>query len=178
MVHNREAPPDRTRLYGNGETMNSIITHYYPIIETYQGLRDQLMEILGDEDLGYRPTAQNPSLGELCREIGEVEQAYIESFRTFRLDFSYRDQQPGMASSVALLSAWYAALDRELRTAIESLSEDDFSKRQIDRGHFSLPPQIQLEVYKEALHIFYGKASVYLRALGKTAPQRWQDFIG
>lgn len=158
--------------------MNSIITHYYPIFQTYQGLRDVLMEILEDEDLGYRPTAQNPSLGELCREIGEVEQDYIDSFKTFRLDFSYHNEQPGLESSVALLSAWYAALDRELRAAIESLSEDDIRNRQIDRGHFSLPPQIQLDVYKEALLIFYGKVSVYLRAMDKTLPQRWQDFIG
>ncbi len=158
--------------------MNSIITHYYPIFQTYQGLRDELMAALEDKDLGYRPTARNPTLGELCREIGEVEQAYITSFKTFRLDFSYRNEQPEMASSVALLSAWYAALDRELRTVIEGLSEDDVSNRQIDRGHFGLPPQIQLEVYKEALLLFYGKVSVYLRAMGKTLPQRWQDFIG
>ena len=158
--------------------MNSIITHYYPIFQTYQGLRDVLMEILEDEDLGYRPTAQNPTLGELCREIGEVEQDYIDSFKTFRLDFSFHNEQPGLESSVALLSAWFAALDRELRAAIESRSEDDIRNRQIDRGHFGLPPQIQLEVYKEALLIFYGKVSVYLCALGKAPPQRWQDFIG
>lgn len=158
--------------------MNSIITHYYPIFQTYQGLRDQIIETLGDENLGYRPTAQNPTLGELCREIGEIEQAYIASFKTFRLDFSSRNEQPEVASSVALLSAWYAALDQELRIAIENLSEDDVSNRQIDRGHFSLPPQIQLEVYKEALLLFYGKVSVYVRALDKAPPQRWQDFIG
>ncbi len=158
--------------------MNSIITHYYPILETYQELREQLMTTLEDEDFDYRPTARNPTLGELCREIGEVEQAYIESFKAFRLDFTYRNEQPELESSVALLSAWYAALDRELQTAIESLSEDDVKNRRIDRGHFSLPPQIQLDVYKEALLLFYGKVSVYLRAMGKTPPQRWQDFIG
>ena len=158
--------------------MNSIITHYYPIFQTYQELRDQLMKTLVDEDLGYRPTAQNPTLGELCREIGEVEQAYIASFKTFRLDFSSRNEQPELESSVALLSAWYAALDRELRTALENLSEDDIRNRRIDRGHFSLPPQIQLDVYKEALLLFYGKVSVYLRAMGKTPPRRWQEFIG
>jgi uncharacterized damage-inducible protein DinB len=158
--------------------MNSVIAHYYPIFETYQGLRDHLMETLEDEDLDFRPTAQNPTLGELCREIGEVEQAYIEAFKTFRLDFSYRNEQPELESSVASLTEWYAALDRELRTVIENLSEDDISDRQIDRGHFSLPPQFQLEVYKEALLLFYGKVSVYLHALGKTPPQRWQEFIG
>ena len=48
----------------------------------------------------------------------------------------------------------------------------------IDRGHnFLLRPNIQLEVYKEALHIFYGKTSVYLKAMGKERPQQWQDWI-
>ncbi len=158
--------------------MNSIITHYIPIFQTYQGLRDVLMETLEDGDLGYRPTAHNPTLGELSREIGEVEQAYIASFKTFRLEFSYRNEQRELESSVALLSAWYAALDRKLRSVIEKLSEDNVRNRRIDRGHFSLPPQIQLDVYKEALLIFYGKVSVYLRAMGKPLPPRWQDFIG
>jgi hypothetical protein len=38
-------------------------------------------------------------------------------------------------------------------------------------------PTFQLEVYKEALLIFYGKASVYLKAMGKPRPQQWQEWI-
>jgi len=49
----------------------------------------------------------------------------------------------------------------------------------IDRGgDFKLPPRIQLEVYKEALLIFYGKTDVYLKAMGKALPTQWREWIG
>src|SRR5262245_40798590 len=150
--------------------MNSIMREYFPTFQLYQAMRDQLMEILADDDLSFQPGGANRPLGELCREIGEVENAYIQSFKTFTLDFSYRNTTPGLEGSVARLSGWFAELDRELKATVEGLSEDDIKSRKIDRGHFALPPMIQLDVYKEALLIFYGKAIVYLRAMGKTLP--------
>src|SRR5690349_2152286 len=105
--------------------MNSIMTGYFPIFQLYQAIRPALMETLSDEDLGYTPGGANPTLGALCREIGEVEQAYIDSFKTFALDFSYRNTTPGLERSVAQLVAWYAALDAELKATIEGLSEED-----------------------------------------------------
>jgi uncharacterized damage-inducible protein DinB len=174
--------------------MNSIVREYFPITEPeglvqslapffreYQALRDQLMEILTDDDLGYRVGGANPSLGELCREIGEIERSYIESFKTFRQDFGYRNADPRLESSVAALSSWYAELDSELRAAIEGLSEDDIANRKIDRSDQSpaeLLLRVQLDIYKEALLIFYGRVRVYLGALGKTLPQQWQEWIG
>lgn len=159
--------------------MNSIMTQYYPVFEMYQALRTQLMDILTDDDLSYSPGDLNPSLGALCREVGEVEYAYIHSFKTFKQDFSYRNDQPELEQSVPALSAWFDQLDQELKQAVEGLSEDDIKNRMIDRGgDFLLPPQIQLEVYKEALLIFYGKVSIYLRALGRELPKQWQEWIG
>ncbi len=45
-------------------------------------------------------------------------------------------------------------------------------------GDFKLPLQIQLNVYQEALLIFYGKAIVYLRAIGEPPPQQMQEWLG
>jgi len=137
------------------------------------------MELLTDDDLQYQPGGTNPSLGTLCREIGETQHSYIQSFKTFTLDFDYRNATPELSEHVAALASWFADLDRELQTVIEGLSEDDIKHRTIDRGgHFRLRPAIQLEVYKEALLIFYGKVSVYLRAMGKTLPRQWEEWIG
>jgi hypothetical protein len=159
--------------------MNSIMSSYFPTFQLYQAIREQLMQTLSDHDLGYTPGGANPPLGVLCREIGEVERAYIDSFKTFALDFSYRNTTPGLESSVAQLVAWYADLDAELKSTIEGLSEQDINGRLVDRGgDFKLPPQIQLNIYQEALLIFYGKAIVYLRAIGKTPPQQMQDWLG
>jgi hypothetical protein len=159
--------------------MNSIMTGYFPAFQMYQAMRNQLMETLADDDLTSTPGGANPPLGILCREIGEVERAYIDSFKSFTLDFSYRNTEPGLVQSVAQLVAWYAELDAELESTIAGLSEEDIAGRLIDRGgEFKLLPQIQLNVYQEALLLFYGKTVVYLKALGKPLPQQMQEWIG
>jgi hypothetical protein len=158
--------------------MNSIMKEQGQILEQTQALRNQMMEILTDEDLGYSPGGGNPTLGGLCREMGEVEHAYIESFKTFQQDFSYRNEEPRLESSVERLASWFQALDSELKEALEALSEEDIANRLIDRGGgFVLPPLIQFHIYREALLIFYGKASVYLKALDKTLSEQWQAWI-
>ncbi|MGB2983627.1 MAG: DinB family protein [Candidatus Bipolaricaulia bacterium] len=158
--------------------MNSIIRERFPIFELYQALRVQLMDILSDEDLQFSPGGGNPTFGELCRTIGETERSYVDSFGTFEHDFSHRNEEEGLAGSVERLRAWFESLDRELKAAVGGLTEEDLETKTIDRGGgFVLPPAIQLEVYKEALLIFYGKASVYLKALGRTEPEQWRQWI-
>ena len=159
--------------------MNSIIKDYYPVFKLYLELRELLMDILEDEDLSFRIEGENPTLGELCREIGEVEYAYIQSFKTFEQDFSYRNEEPGLEGNVDKLSTWFTELDNELEETIGAFSEEDLQTRVINRGgDFIIPIQIQLEIFKEALLIFYGKVSVYLKALGKERPGRWHEWIG
>jgi uncharacterized damage-inducible protein DinB len=158
--------------------MNAMIEQVYPLFQYYQALRPQMLELLQDEDLSFQLPGC-PTLGQLCVEIGEVQAAYCESFKTFRLDFSYRAADPQLAESVTRLQTWYAALDQDLRQAVEALTEVDLQERQIDRGdNFRVSPRVQLEIYKEALLIFYGKAWVYLQALGKALPPQWQHWIG
>jgi hypothetical protein len=148
----------------------------------YQALRDQLMDVLSDADLAFDLGGGTLTLGALCRQIGEVEQAYIESFRTFRRDFSYRYPEPAIEQDRGALIAWFRRLDDDLLTALEGLSAEDVSERRIegadfDPGAFAPLPTVQLDIYREALLIFYGKASVYLRALGITLPGDWPAWI-
>jgi uncharacterized damage-inducible protein DinB len=159
--------------------MNSIMTEYYPVFELYQALRSQLMALLADDDLAFQPGEHSPTLGALCREMGEVQHAYIQSFRTFKMDFSYRNEESALQDSVQRLTAWFEQLDQELKSVVAGLSEEELSSRMIDRGgDFVLSPRIQLDVYKEALLIFYGKVSVYLRMMDKPLPEQWQQWIG
>lgn len=158
--------------------MNSLIENKYPDFELYQSLRMQLMRILTDEDLMFAPGGENMTLGALCRQMGETENSYIESFINFTQDFSYRNDLPGLAESVDRLTVWYADLDRELKSVVSALSEEDLANRTIDRGGgFKLSPAAQLEIYKEALLIFYGKVDIYLKAMGKERPNQWASWI-
>ncbi len=149
----------------------------------YQGLRDQLLELLSDDDLGHAPTPATPTLGALCREIGEIEEAYVESFRTFRLRFEGHVAPPDAETSVGALAGWYADLDRRLLEALESITSADARDRRIVRSDFEVDEfsptvAVNLDIYREALLIFYGKASVYLRALGRPLPPQWEHWIG
>ncbi len=158
--------------------MNSLVTGEFGILHATAAIRDQLIESLTDADLAYRfPNC--PSLGELCRELGETEQAYVDSYRTFTTDFVYGSSDPALATCVAQLKAWFAQLDRDLDAAMAALSEDDIQQRTIERhGEFALPPRVQLHCYREALLIFYGRAVFYLKALGKPVSQQAQMWIG
>ncbi|MDV7395315.1 hypothetical protein RZS08_28265, partial [Arthrospira platensis SPKY1] len=89
-----------------------------------------------------------------------------------------RAEKPEFETSVAEIKAWFSRLDAELKETVAGLSEEVIQNKLVDRGgNFKLPPRIQLEVYREALLIFYGKASVYLKAMGKPRPKQWQAWI-
>ena len=164
---------------------NSLIREHLPatFFAEYQQLRSDLMDALSDEDLAVTLGGSTPSLGALCREIGEIEYAYVESFRLFTQDFGYRNEDPRLETSVDALVAWYAQLDRDLLTAVRALTEEDIAGRRISRGDFdedffSPLAAVQLDTYREALLIFYGKVSIYLRAIGRPPPGNWADWIG
>lgn len=140
--------------------------------------RDQMLDLLTDDDLAYKLPGNNSTLGELCAEIGYMQQAYTQSFNTFTLDWSYRASQPDTIT-VAGFRAWYAKLDAEMVEALRQFSEDDVHTKQVDRGRgFLATLYVQFQIYREALLIFYGKASVYLKALEKELPAEWIFAIG
>ena len=163
--------------------MNSLVRDHLAAtwFAGYQDLRTQLMGVLGDDDLAFRPGGATYTFGQLCREIGEIEYSYIEAIRTFRQDFEWRNPDPRSERTVAALSSWFADLDRDLQAAIEAVTDDDAANRRFFRADlpdFSpLLPQ-ELDIYREALLIFYAKASIYLRAMGRELPGDWQAWIG
>ena len=157
--------------------MTGFMQEQREVLHATQELRRQLLAVLSDADLEFRPAPGCLPLGELCREIGEVQQGYIESFRTFRHDLSYR-HEADVSSSVEALAGWYARLDHELEAVLEGLEEADLA-RNVERGHgFAPPVAVQFHIYREALLIFYAKAHVYLQALGKRVTGPWQWWIG
>lgn len=157
--------------------MNQIMEDYYELFEHYQALRGQLLKVLGDEDLLFRPFPDTLTLGQLCYEIGQTEQSYIDSFKTFEQNWDHENDPLVQPESVAALQEWYREMDRELKEVVSALTDEQIKEGIIKRG-FDVRPRTQLDIYKEALLIFYGKASIYLRALGKPLPETWPDWIG
>ncbi|MBA3825974.1 MAG: hypothetical protein H0X24_19005 [Ktedonobacterales bacterium] len=63
------------------------------------------------------------------------------------------------------------------KSRVGAFSDDDLAKT-IDRGGFAASVEMQLDVYLQALLIFFGKVTVYFHAMERDLPDGWQDFIG
>jgi hypothetical protein len=158
--------------------MNSYMENKWSWIEGSNGMRNGLVGSLTDADLAFSPGGQTMTLGALCREIGDIEYAYLQSFKTFTQDFSYRNTESGIETSVAKLLAWYLKMDEDLKATISVFSDDDF-KKIIDRSSgFKVPVEMQLEIYLQALLIFFGKITIYLKIMNKPVDKSIQEYIG
>jgi hypothetical protein len=149
----------------------------FDILHETQHIRAELMDAVTDADLAYKLPGDNPTLGALCREMGQVEHTYTGSFRTLKHDWTYPAVDPGMETSVAQLKAWYATLDADLENTLLAYKDRDIQSLVVDRG-WPMPFGGQFHTYREALLIFYGKATCYLRALGKPLPEQMRGWIG
>ena len=157
--------------------MNRMMDEKWPWIEAAHGMRSQVLDILIDADLAFYPGGQNMTVGALCREMGETEHAYIQSLKTLKHEWSYRHPEAGVVSSVARLKAWFQTLDDEMKAAVSAFTDEDLNKT-IDRGGYSMPVELQLDVYLQALLIFFGKATIYFKAMNKPLPKPLEDYIG
>lgn len=66
-----------------------------------------------------------------------------------------------------------------MKSALDRFTETELRIDRIDRGSgFIASPFVQFQVYREAVYIFYGKLSVYLKALERDAGEQWAAWIG
>jgi hypothetical protein len=158
---------------------NKLVEREFPVLEMTLALRHHLMDVLRDEDLAYKLPGDNPSLGALLREMGEVERSYIDSFKNFALDFDYRHDDLSVEGSVAKLRDWLAAQEAELKVVLTALNDNEIDGKTIQRSDgFAPPVLVQFHIYREWLLISYAKVSVYLKALGRSVSQQWVTWIG
>ena len=157
--------------------MNRIMNEKWPWIEAAHGMRSQLFNILSDADLAFSPGGQTMTLGALCRQMGETEHSYIQSLKTLKQEWSYHHPEADVASHVARLKAWFQTLDDEMKATVAAFSDEDLQKM-VDRGGYTMPVELQLDVYLQALLIFFGKVTIYLKAMNKPLPQYFEEYIG
>jgi hypothetical protein len=157
--------------------MNRIMQDKWPWVEGTNGMRVKLMDAMSDADLLFNPGGHNVTLGALCREMGEIEYAYIQSFKTFKQDWDYHNPQVGLDRSIVQLKAWFQTLDEDLKAALTALTDEDL-KKSIERpGGYTLPVDLQLDVYLQAMLIFFGKVSIFLKAMEEPMPEPIKEYI-
>jgi DUF1365 family protein len=158
--------------------MNSLIEHQFGILAMTLALRQEVLTLLSDADLEYALPG-NMTLGALCRQQGECDRSYIEAFRTFKQEWTYRHDDARVEQQVEALRAWYTALEAEFRTAVGDLTEAQVQTQMINRGTgMNFPVGITFHIYRESLLIFLAKVSLYLRALGKPVSAQMLMWIG
>jgi uncharacterized damage-inducible protein DinB len=157
--------------------MNRFIQERWPWLEEVREMRSHLLDILNNADLAFSPGGQNMTLGALLRKMGDLEHAYIQSLKTGVQDWSYRNTEAGLESDITRLKTWFQALDEELLETISAFSKEDLTKR-IDRGGFHSTVEREVDHYGEALLIFFGKATIYLKAMNKPVPESIEHTIG
>jgi hypothetical protein len=159
--------------------MNSYMQNTWEWVKGTHNLRLALLDLLTDSDLAFTPGGQAMTLGALCRECGEIQHSYSESLKHFTQNFAaWKHPDSTIEGSVTRLREWYTSLDAEMESILSAMSEDDL-KKMINRGSgFELPVTVQMDVYLQALLIFLGKATIYLRAMNKSIPQNIADWIG
>src|ERR1043165_3134438 len=150
--------------------MNDSVKEIWQFIEGTNAMRVPLLDALTDADLTFSPGGLNMTLGGLLREMGEVEYSYIQSLKTFKQDWSYHNADASVEKSVAKIKAWYQSLDDDFKATVEKLTDADLQKP-IQRG-FDVPPKLQLDIYLQALLIFFGKASIFLKGMNKPLPKQ------
>lgn len=158
--------------------MNRYMQGKWSWIEGSHGTRTKLLDSLSDADLAFSPGGQNMTLGALFREMGEVEYSYIQSLKTFQQNWSYHNTQAGLENSVAQLQAWFHTLDEEMNAIVSAFSDEDLTKTILRGEGFATPVDMQLDIYLQALLIFFGKATIFLKAMNKPLPEDLQGFIG
>jgi hypothetical protein len=148
-------------------------------IRGHHSMRDHLLTVVSDADLAYRLPGQNPTLGQLLVEFGDIQGVYTHSFETLTLDWAHRQLPAPVPITIASLQAWFEAQDDAMSRALGRFREEELRIDRIDRGHgFIASPFVQHEIYREAVYIFYGKLSVYLKALERDPGEDWAAWVG
>lgn len=157
--------------------MNQFMETQWDMFQGTLGMRTTLMDALTDADLTFTPGGSAMTLGELCREAGEVDAAYIEALKTFKQSWDVHSGDAELTSSVTKLKAWYQTLEGELKTALSTLTDEDFKTKTVDRDGYPMPLEMQMQAYLQALLIFFGKATIYLKAMNKPLPDSIKAWI-
>jgi hypothetical protein len=113
-------------------------------IRGHHSMRDHLLTIVSDSDLADKLPGENPTLGELLVQMGDVQGVYTHSFETFTLDWTHRQLPPPAPITVPSLQAWFEAHDEAMSRALSRFTDTELHVDRIDRGHgFIASPFVQ-----------------------------------
>ncbi len=157
--------------------MNQIEREFFGLLDMTHKVRDLALNRIGSDDLAFSLSGC-PTIAELVMVMGDVEWAYIQSFKTFSLEFGAPASGRDSVTSGEAAAEWLRDLDLQPKEAVAALSDGDLTGRQVERGGWQMPAPANFHTYREAVLIFFGKLDCYLHALDKDMPEEWLAWVG
>jgi hypothetical protein len=146
-------------------------------IDACTTLRVELFGVLTDDDLAFSPGGTNLPLGELLVQMGEVEHSYLHGVKTLKQSWGFHNTEPGLSGSIERLTAWFNDLDAELTAVLGEFGDDDLTRQVVRESGYVMPIEMSLDVYVQAMLIYFGKATIYLKAMNRPLPETIEDWI-
>ena len=156
--------------------MNKLMTEMGQLLDMTHGVRDQALALVEEADMAFALEG-SPTLGDLIRQMGDVQVAYTGAFASRKIDWATSADGRDGVTSGADAAAWFAGLDQAFKDAVGAVADEDLAAM-VERDGWSYPITAHFHTYREAVLIFFGKLDLYLRALGKTRPDEWAAWVG
>ncbi len=156
--------------------MNHLIEQQKGLLEETISLRTEILNAIDNSHLDFGLGGKSLTLQDLLLEQASIQTSYINTFKTFKQDWTIKATSSELIT-VDALKHLFADLDRQLFTTLERLSEEAIAKL-IARGGWDLSVEGTLIAYHEAVLIFTAKASIYLRAIGQELTGKLEQWIG
>jgi len=131
------------------------------------------LELVPFDQQDFKPAEKSETLGRLAVHVAEIFNWWISCVQTERLDFEHFE--PHVVNSTEELLAYFDALLLEASQALESVADDEWSKKWSmtygDELLFSLP-KLQVARVFCMNHLVHHRAQlgVYLRILNVSIP--------
>jgi len=103
-------------------------------IRGHHSMRDHLLTVISDADLNYKMPGNNPTLGGLLVDMGDLQGVYTHSLEAFTLDWAQRQLPPPTPITIDNLKTWFNAQDHAMKRALDRFTEAELQIERIDRG--------------------------------------------
>jgi uncharacterized damage-inducible protein DinB len=140
-------------------------------LERFRAVTLSLLDALDDDDLNWRPTPGQYSLGQQLLHIAQAEDLYAHGL--FESDWNYeRVRFPASLPSCAALREFFLAVRRRTLQHLERLGGDTPLGRVVEIPGSPLEHTLRSWLWFLVEHEMHHKAqaAVYLRLMGRTPP--------
>ena len=156
---------------------NPLLAQFAKTWQFTRSLTYDFLHCLKEEDLLYSPQLQFGTIGKHIRHLGDVQHCYVKALETGKADFSKKQMDISMETSVERLENHLREQDTYLYNELSKFNKDPI-KEEISwhTCQMSVLEHLFLLPQHEAIH--QGQWSLAARQAGIELPKSWVDNWG